>query len=421
MEQYKGIEYLRTKLLAKRPRVLTRYKYYEMKQTKMDPSPIIPDRLKLDYKSVLGWCGKAVDSLADRLTFREFKEDNYAINEIFQLNNPDVFFDSAILSSLISSCCFVYISQDAEGYPRLQVLDGSNATGIIDPITGLLREGYAVLERDTEDNILLEAYFVPGRTDYYPRGAEPYSVANDAPAPLLVPIIYKPDARRPFGHSRISRACMDIMDKARNTITRTEVSAEFYSFPQRYVLGTSNDAEPLEQWKVTIASLLEITESENGTHPEAGVFQQQSMEPNISHLRMYASMFAGETGLTLDDLGFSTDNPSSSDAIAAAHENLRLAARKAQRTFGSGFLNVGYLAACLRDEYAYQRRQFYMTQPVWAPVFEPDFSAFSTFGDGLQKLTQAAPGYFGMDNMQELLGIEPSKDPFPAAAGNGEE
>ena len=38
----------------------------------------------------------------------------------------------------------------------------------------------------------------------------------------------------------------------------------------------------------------------------------------------------------------------------------------------------------------------------------------------MQKLTQAAPGYFGMDNMQELLGIEPSEDPFPADTGTEE-
>ncbi|MBR1470681.1 MAG: phage portal protein [Lachnospiraceae bacterium] len=417
MAEYKGIEYLRSKLNARRQRVLTRYKYYEMKNARLDPSPIIPDRMKADYVSVLGWCSKAVDALADRLTFREFKEDNFEINEIFQMNNPDVFFDSAILSALITSCCFVYISQDETGYPRLQVIDGGNATGEIDPITGLLTEGYAVLQRDSDDNVVLEAYFVKGRTDYYESKREPYSVSNDAPAPLLVPVIYKPDAKRPFGHSRISRACMNVMDKARNTITRTEVASEFYSFPQRYVLGTSNEAEPLDKWKTTITELLEITKDEDGDHPTAGVFQQQSMEPGISQLRMYASVFAGETGLTLDDLGFATDNPSSSDAIAAAHENLRLAARKAQRTFGSGFLNVGYLAACLRDEYAYQRRQFYMTQAVWAPVFEPDFAAFSTFGDGVQKLTQAAPGYFGMDNMREMLGIEPSKEPFPVESG----
>ena len=39
---------------------------------------------------------------------------------------------------------------------------------------------------------------------------------------------------------------MDLMDKARNTITRAEVAAEFYAFPQKYVVGMSQDAEPLD-------------------------------------------------------------------------------------------------------------------------------------------------------------------------------
>ena len=104
------------------------------------------------------------------MVFKEFTSDNFNINQIFQMTNPDTLFDSAVLSALISSCCFIYISPDDDGYPRLQVIDGGNATGIIDPITGLLKEGYAVLERDKSNNVVLEAYFVPGRTDYVRRG-----------------------------------------------------------------------------------------------------------------------------------------------------------------------------------------------------------------------------------------------------------
>lgn len=52
----------------------------------------------------------------------------------------------------------------------------------------------------------------------------------------LVPIIYKPDAKRPFGHSRISRACMDYVKSAMRTLKRAEISSEFYSFPQKYAI-----------------------------------------------------------------------------------------------------------------------------------------------------------------------------------------
>lgn len=407
MAEQKGIGYLRRKLEIKRARVRLRYKYYEMKNAMRDFGIVTPPEFRM-FHETLGWCGKAVDALADRLVFREFRDDNFDFNSIYQMNNADVLFDSAVLSALISSCCFIYIAPDDDGYPRMQVVDGGNATGVIDDTTGILQEGYAVLERSDIGTPELEAYFTAGQTEYFRKGEKDSQiVTNTAPYPLLVPILHRPDAVRPFGHSRISRACMGIVQGALRTLKRAEISAEFYSFPQKYVLGTSSDAEPLERWRATISSFLEFTKDEDGDKPQVGQFTQQSMSPYTEQLRTFAALFAGETGLTLDDLGFVTDNPSSAEAIKASHENLRLAARKAQRTFGSGFLNAGYLAACVRDNFPYQRRQIYLTTPVWEPVFEPDAAMLSSIGDGVGKLNQAVPGYIGADALRDLTGIRP--------------
>lgn len=401
----KGREYLRNFLALKRSRVLLRYKYYDMKNGIKYFRTIIPTEF-MWMAETLGWCGKAVDSLADRLSFREFRGDNFDLNSIFAMNNGDILPDSAMLSALISSCCFVYISEDLDGYPRLQVIDGANATGDPDPITGMLKEGYAVITRDKNGNPELEAYFLPGRTEYY-RGSQLVRTdTNHAPFPLLVPILYRPDAMRPMGHSRISRACMNLMQGALRTLLRSEVSAEFYSFPQKYVTGLAQDTE-VDKWKATVASVLTFTKDDDGGSPHLGQFTQQSMSPFTEQLRTFAALFAGETGLTLDDLGFVTDNPSSADAIKASHENLRLLARKAQKTFGSGFLNVGFLAACVRDQYEYQRRQFYLTKPAWDPVFEPDAAMLSGIGDGIGKINQAAPGFIGPNTLQDLTGMVP--------------
>lgn len=407
---YKGIDYLRAKLAIKQLNVERRYEYYEMKNLRYDPSPLIPNQLKESYKSVLGWCAKSVDVLADRLLFDGFasETDYFDMNGIFDQNNRDILFDNAILGALISSCDFIYISEDENGYPRLQVIDGYNATGIIDPITNMLTEGYAVLARDEYNNPLTEAYFIAGRTDVITKGnhmVQTITYENKAPYALLVPIIYRPDAKRPFGHSRISRACMDIMDKARNTITRSEVSAEFYAFPQKYVVGMSQDAEPMDAWKATVSSMLQFTKDEDGDHPILGQFQTASMTPHHEQLRMYASAFAGETGLTMNDLGFENDNPSSADAIRAGHENLRLLARKAQRTFGTGFLNTGYLAACVRDKQAYKRTEIYQSKPMWFPIFEPDAATLSGIGDAFNKLQQSFPEYVTEDKLKNLTGI----------------
>lgn len=408
MSEYKGMAYLKKKLSSKASRVKVRYDYYHMKNRLSDMGRMIPPSYKW-IRPVLGWCAKAVDTLADRIVFDSFEDNTFYVNEIFDNNNRDVFFDSAILSALVSSCCFVYISADETGYPRLQVIDGSNATGIIDPITNMLREGYAVLDRDNNFNPTIEAYFTAEQTEIYRRGYDVEIYDNPAPYPLLVPIIYRPDAVRPFGHSRISRACMELVQEAMRTLRRSEVSAEFYSFPQKYILGLSDDAEKMEKmdkWGATMSSLLTITKDDDGGNPTVGQFQQQSMSPYSEQLKSIASLFAGETGLTLDDLGFATSNPASCEAIRAAHENLRLTARKAQRTFGSGFLNVAYLAACVRDNTAYMRYAFSDIKPQWLPIFEPDSAALSGVGDAILKINQAVPDYLGAKGIRQLTGIE---------------
>ena len=395
-----GIDYLRRRLADKQTRVLLRYKYYEMKNNAQDFSSLAPEKFK-GLKETVGWCAKAVDSLADRLQFDEFQNDEFNLSEIFLSNNQDILIDSAVLSALISACSFVYIRED-NGYPRLQVIDGSNATGIIDPVTNLLTEGYAVLERDSMGVVKTEAYFMAGMTEIYSHGVLVQRIPNAA---LLVPIIYRPDAKRPFGHSRISRACIAYTQTALRTIKRSEVSAEFYSFPQKYVLGLSEDAE-FNNRLAAISSFLNFTKDGDGDHPIVGQFQQQSMTPYTEQLRTLASLFAGETGLTLDDLGFATENPSSAEAIKAGHENLRLTARKAQRTFGTGLLNVGYLAVCIRDRYAYQRDAFRDTKVAWLPIFEPDAATLSGVGDAILKINQAVPDYLGARNIRALTGME---------------
>lgn len=405
--EYKGIEFLRLKLAGKQARVNLRYGYYEMKNLVADIA-LMPESFR-GLREVIGWCAKAVDTLADRVVFDRFENDTFMINQIFDFNNRDIFVDSAVLSAFIASCAFVYISADDDGYPRLQVIDGGNATGVIDPITNLLYEGYAVIERDKFGVPATEAYFTKEMTTFYYKDGRVESIENPAPFALLVPIINRPDAVRPFGHSRISRACMELTQTALRTLKRSEISAEFYSFPQKYVLGMSEDAE-FNNRLASMSSFLRIDKDSEGDKPTVGQFSQQSMTPHMEQLKSVASLFAAETGLTLDDLGFATGNPMSAEAIKASHESLRLTARKAQRTFGSGLLNVGYLAACVRDDTAYERKAFCNTVPTWQPIFEPDSAALGALGDALYKIDQILPGYLDKSAVRRLTGIEGNTD-----------
>ena len=404
----KGIDYLRKKLNAHKTRVDMRYKQYAMQHDEQMVGITIPPEIRRRYRSVVGWCAKGVDSLADRLVFREFENDDFQVNDIFKVNNPDVFFDSVVLSAMIASCSFVYISKGEDDEPRLQVIGAGDATGVIDPITGLLTEGYAVLDRDGNGNATVEAHFLPGQTKYYyaDKNIQDSEVSHNFQHPLLVPVIHRPDEARPFGRSRISRAGMYFQRYAKRTLERADITAEFYSFPQKYVTGLSNDAEPMESWKATVSSMLQFTKDDDGEKPTLGQFTTSSMSPFTEQLRTAAAGFAGEMGLTLDDLGFVSDNPSSVEAIKASHENLRLAGRKAQRSLGSGLLNIAYIAACLRDDFPYARSQFINTTPIWEPLFEADANTLTLVGDGVIKINQAIPGYIDGKAIRNLTGLK---------------
>ena len=412
MNELKGVPYLERKLNNKRSRVLLRYNYYEQKAIASDLGISTPKGLEW-LNSINGWCSKAVDSLADRLQFDKFDNDYFGFTEMFNQNNPDIFYDDSILSALISSCSLVLITKgertDLGQRIRFQVIDGGNATGIIDDYTKLLTEGYAVLKRDDSGNVVRYAYCTPSKTQIFEGGKLIAEESFNSPYCALVPVIYKPDAKRQFGHSRISRACMDYARQAMRTVKRMEISAEFYSFPQKYITGLAQDSEDLDKWKSAMSSMLAFTKDDEGGSPTVGQFQTASMAPHVEQIKSIASMFAGETGLTLDDLGFVTSNPSSAEAIKAGHENLRLTATKAQRCFGVGFKNVGFIGACIRDNQAYSREEVFETKVVWRPTFEPDAQMLSAIGDGVLKLNQAMENggtYIDEEKMRRLTGID---------------
>ena len=403
----KGLEYLRRKLDVYQWGVDKRYTIYAMKDKDLSFGLTIPPDIRNRYRAVLGWGAKAVDALADRLVFRTFANDNFAFNELFKINNGDILFDNAILSALIASCSFAYIRTDQDGQPLIEIIQASEATGILDPVTNLLTEGYAVLSRGDDLLPNKEAYFEPYRTSIYTKGEkEPVVYPHASPYAALVPIIHRPDSVRPFGRSRITRTGMYAQSYAKRTLERADITAEFYSWPQKYVTGLSQDAEPMEKWKATVSSMLMFQKDSEGDSPKLGQFNTPSMSPFTEQVRSAAAIFAGDSGLTLDDLGFVSDNPSSSEAIKASHENLRIAARKAQRNFNVCFINIGYVASMLRDNQEYKRDTFLDVKPKWYPVFEPDSSTLSTIGDGAIKVNQAVPNYFNKESLLDLTGIE---------------
>lgn len=408
---YEGREYLKQKLSTVSNSVLLRYEYYEKKNNNSQLAIAIPPHLMKAFNSRLGWCSKAVDLLGDRLAVNRFKNDNFNMQSLYEDNNSDVLYSSAIKGALISACDFIYIYKDDDERVRMQVVGGKNATGILDDTTALLKEGYAVLQRDPKNNnAIVDAYFTPEFTEYtnYAEGKQ-WKVPNNTGYCMLVPIINEPkEGGKAFGHSRISRDMMNCQDGAEKLLTEIKILAEVNSWPQKWITGLAEGTE-IDSMRATFASLLRFDKDEEGDRPTLGQFSQMQFADHIQMFDTFVSIFSGMSSLTRDDLGFVTENPSSAESKKAALESLRVIAGKCQRDFSVGFINAGFVASCLRDNYPYTRNLVKDTRILWKPLVEPDAATLSGIGDGIIKINQAVPNFFTVENISDLLGIEASQ------------
>jgi len=335
----------------KRRRNEIRRKYYDGHNALKDLGIAIPPTLK-DVEVVVGWPAKAVDSMSRRTVLEGFSspdegdELEAVIDDIWDMNRLASEIPAANTSALIHSCAFafVHVGDVAAGEPPVLVTvrSAEDATGTWDMRRRALRDALSIVEVDTATGqpTIMNLY-VPGRVLTARRVRDglfdvtEQTHGGGVPVELLP---YRADLSRPFGRSRITRGVMYNTDAAVRTMLRTEVGAEFYNAPQRYVLGADEDAfedkdgNPVPGWKVMLGRLLTLSRDEDGQIPTVGQFSQQSMQPNIDQLRAIAQMFAAETSLPVGSLGIVQDNPDSAESIRARNEELGIEIQHWRRT-----------------------------------------------------------------------------------------
>jgi hypothetical protein len=339
------------KLNDKRHRNEIRRRYYDGHNALKDMGISIPPQLR-SVEAVVGWPAKAVDAMSRRTILESFKsadgstELTELVTAIWDGNRLASEIPAAHTSALIHSCAFVFIhlgDPDAGEPPVLvTVRSAEDATATWDRRTRSIREALSIVEYDeaTRQPTLMNLW-LPGRVITLKRVSTDEFEATESVHGMGVPVEvlpYRADLNRPFGRSRISRAVMYNTDAAVRTMLRTEVGAEFYNAPQRYVLGaddtafTDENGNEAPAWTVMLGRLLTLTRDEDGNLPTVGQFAQQTMQPNIDQLRAIAQMFAAESSLPVGSLGIVQDNPESAEAIRARNEELGIEIEHWERT-----------------------------------------------------------------------------------------
>lgn len=336
--------------------------YYETKNLLRDLKISLPPQLAM-AESMLGWPAKAVHSLGSRCGFDGFvlpdSQDPFELSGLLVDNDFDIELPQAITSALVYSLTLITVTKGdvQSGEPEVLILPRSarNGTALWDRRRRTVSAGLAItdlLESGEPRELVL---YLPDKVVICTRSpAGVWRVdrrANPTNRVLMHPLVFQPELERPFGHSRISRAVMQLTDAAVRTVIRGEVGAEFFASPQRYLLGADEELFADEdRWNAITGRFLALTKGEDDSdNPTIGQFPQTSMEPHNAQLRMLASLFAGETGLALSSLGIVQDNPSSAEAIYASKEDLVIEAYAANRVFGASLRKVATSAVMLRD------------------------------------------------------------------------
>lgn len=351
---------MRETLDSKLAHNLTRQKYYDQKIVLKDLGISIPPQLH-KIGSVLGWPAKTVDVLADRISFERFvapgqDEDPFGLEEIIIANDFRNGFSDAVTSSLTQACSFLTVTHgDVEaGEPEILWLPRSayEATGIWDYRRRSLKAGLTVSARDAYGAPTSYIVYFPHKTVEIIISGKKITTQvfpNPTGRVLMEPLATDADLQRPFGRSRISRAVMSLTDSAIRTIVRSEIGAEFFASPQRYVLGAEEGVFENNKWNALVSRVLTISRDENDNVPDVGQFQQLSMQPHTDQLRQWAALLAAESQIPLDELGFPSDNPSSDSAIQSQRDPLRLAADRMIRGYESALNRLAVTTVMLRD------------------------------------------------------------------------
>jgi len=218
---------------------------------------------------------------------------------------------------------------------------------------------------------------------------------------------FKPSVEEPFGRSRITRGVMTITQRVARTLLRMEISAEFYSSPQRWLMGASDsafenaDGTTKSGWDVTLGKMLAIGVDEDGNTPSVGQFSQLTMQPHMDMVRSDAALFSGETNIPVSALGIIHDNPASDAAMQSAYMALFSEAERSQEPFGAGWVEAMQMAVEIRD--GARNEDLAGLRAKWSRVDAPTMAAR---GDFVIKQVQAFPWMAESDVALEESGYD---------------
>lgn len=356
--------------------------YYRGQNRVQDLGISIPPQLRVLH-TALGWPRVCIDALDERLDVEGFRypsstDVDLDLQSIWQGNDLDVESQMGHMDSLVFGTGYVAVgSGEDPGMPIITVESPLDLAVEWDPKTRKVLRAlrlyeidgvtYGTLYTPTENISLLKTQGGWGVED---RDQHNLGVC------LIVRLANRPRSYHREGTSEITPEMMSITDAACRTLLGLEVAREFFSAPQRYILGAEEsafqDAEgnAKSAWDTYLGRVLALERDAEGNVPTVGQFTPYDPSTFTKVIDMYAKIISSITGLPPHVLGYTTDNPASADAIRSTEMRLKLKADRKCRMFGTAWRDVMKLALMVRDNGRLPQDSHQITT-VWASTATP--------------------------------------------------
>lgn len=409
-EHKKQVDFLLDRLRKKSVNVRIKYQYYNAENSYVDFGISVPVKM-MNSKPGIGWASRAVNTLSDRVVFDGFANDTFRINELFDEINAKRVLNKAKKDAHIAGVSFVAISETPNGVALIP-FTASEATGVVDDNTGLLSYGLAVLSWTGDDALAQSSVsepkdyvvFTPEATTIYKNKKIDSITKNPTGRTMLHALTHGATASQPLGRSRITKTVRRIVQEVARVKRRYEIAGEFYSTPQRYVLGTEQDFTQEQKNKLdsTIGKAWVFSKDDDGDKPEIGQLAQMSINQFEDNKKGLARDFCAETALTLRNLGYETANPTSAESLSAMSDDLLLEARASQDEMGEQIKQIAISIRLTLNKSDKVPEDLENIKAAWRPIFQVDVGAA---GDAVYKLIQAMPELAGSVQIYQMLGM----------------
>lgn len=402
------------KLAIYEPQVANKYAYYEADHDTRDFGISTPRKM-IHHRPGIGWASRAVNTVSDRVVFDGFARDTFGMNNYFTQVNANSVISQGKHDTAIAGCAFIAIADNEEddpNHPKVLVpYTAEEATGEINPVTGLLRHGLAVTRwADPQPKKARSVRWAPADYIVYaPRYTAIFEnrelveiVDNPTGRCLLIPMTHRATARQPLGKSRLTKTARRIIQEVGRQKRREEIAEEFYSWPQRFMLGVAEKAKKDPKLDSDIGKVWVVNKDEDGDAPTVGQLSQMSIDGFEKAKKDKARDFCAETALTLRNLGYETGNPSSSESLAAMSDDLLLEATNWQDELAVQIKNIAITLRMAIDGVSVPQDGLNDLIPAWKPIFQLDVGAA---GDAAVKIQQAAPEMVGTIAYYRMMGV----------------